>query len=97
MCYRQKDGEPYPGFYGRASVAEFYGFDTSKLSDLEVELYRRNMPQLEAQRELRGRLQNRDLDPKGWYTLYLLATKDKKIAEEAEAFAILAQEPRTNG
>jgi hypothetical protein len=55
------------------------------------------MPQLEAHRELRGRLQNRDLDPKGWYTLYLLATKDKKIAEEAEAYAILAQEPRTNG
>ena len=97
MCYCQENGEPNPGFYDRASVAEFYGFDSSKLSDLEVELYRRNKPQLEALRELRGRLQNRDLDPKGWYTLYLLATKDKKIAEEAEANAILAQEPRTNG
>jgi hypothetical protein len=58
---------------------------------VEVALYARNIPRLEALREIRLRRVDAILDPPGWKQLYLNAYQNLDLAEKAEAAAMLAQ------
>jgi hypothetical protein len=63
----------------------------------EATLYQSLIPRLEAQRELRFRRLNKKLSPQEWRELYFRAYNDERLADQAEANAILAEKVTQDG